>query len=401
MCIGIEQFFKLRCWIDETKLDIENLCYNENAVVILEKRIHEISYYLWCVLCEQESMSILNFVDKHINLIDKLNEENSNKHLKNLCENPCSINILKNNEHYKVVFEDEIYLTYLSRNPNAMDIVSKKIHLFKNHGNHIIWLILCRNPNGVDIVKNYLYKLNRACWDALCENPNAKSLLLSHYKKINFKMLCWNKNKEILDIVEKNIDFDDEVMIHFLCLNSSAMYIIKNKIELFINKFNTNTTSKPSIYLWDSLCYNDNLHEILDIPEVHNKIKNSTVLHLFMRNNQHALKYFKDYVEKDDFMYICENKYLIEYIEENFNKYDDDNDNEDSIEYGEDYIYKNEFEQDKYANLSLNPSIFTYNYELMINSKKEMHKDYKKKYYMLNEQKYINKYNCNIILEYL
>ena len=51
--------------------------------------------------------------------------------------------------------------------------------------------------------------------------------------------------------------------------------------------------------------------------------------------------------------------------------------------------------------ISSNPIIFDYNYKNIKDSKKIINQEVKRKYYYLDKQKYINYYNCNIILSYL
>lgn len=410
MCIGIEQYLKLRDWIDPIKLDLQELCNNKNALIILEKRKHELSYYDWTNLCKLESPSILYFIFQNINLIEKLAKNDDDDHLSYLCKNPCSLNILKYNNKYNYVFEDYYYLLSLVENPNAIDIIEKNIDKLKNRGDDYAWSKLCRNPNSINILKKYLFKLTRNCWDNLCENSNAESLLLSHYKKISYTLLAHNHNKNLLEMVKKNIDFSDKDMIRNLCFNSSAINIIKDNIDLFIDKFNS-----TSLYLydgsgikyinhdyydfWEYLTSNSNLHQILHIPEVYKNIKKNHSLHMFLRHNEHVLKFFKNDINKKNFIYICENENLIDYIEKNFNKFvGDNNDDDDSYT---DEIYNNEYEENIYSNLSSNPNIFTYDYSKLLKSKKMIHNEYKRKYYMLDKQKCINKYNCNIIIEYL
>ena len=190
-------------------------------------------------------------------------------------------------------------------------------------------------------------------------------------------------------------------MIRNLCFNSSAINIIKDDIELFIDKFNSASAeyiNNDYYDYWEYLTYNSNLHQILHIPEVYKNIKKNHSLSMFLRHNEHVLKFFKNDINKKNFIYICENENLIDYIEKNFNKFVvDNNDDDDSYT---DEIYNNEYEEDIYSKLSSNPSIFTYDYSKLLKSKKMIHNEYKRKYYMLDKQKCINKYNCNYIANF-
>tara|TARA_B100001287_G_C22520498_1_gene452501 strand:- start:422 stop:787 length:366 start_codon:yes stop_codon:yes gene_type:complete len=54
-----------------------------------------------------------------------------------------------------------------------------------------------------------------------------------------------------------------------------------------------------------------------------------------------------------------------------------------------------------WQNIITNPNIFKLDYTLMKESKRQLHKQLLMKYYYLDKQKYINKYICNNILDYL
>ena len=109
-------------------------------------------------------------------------------------------------------------------------------------------------------------------------------------------------------------------------------------------------------------------------------------------SNPVAFEIIKDKIDlnkitPDGCVRLCKNPNAIQFIEENFK----------FIEAKIKLLNHNTI----WKVLSHNPNIYTYRYSKMRHKKKRLHNEFKRKYYMLDIQTKINKYNCNIILDYL
>jgi hypothetical protein len=150
-----------------------NLLRHPNFVHIIDTHTDKIIDELLnssciCILARSDNPIYIELLEK---FIKKYPEKNMSYIWKDLCENPLTVHIIKQNLH--------------KLNNNA-------------------WQMLAKNPNAIPIIQENLYKLDDSGWRYLTENPNAISILEEHLDKINWYALSCNKNG--VQILEKNID---------------------------------------------------------------------------------------------------------------------------------------------------------------------------------------------------
>ena len=226
-----------------------NLCYNKNAVHIVEKYItlmsgdyliiqphlHDIIIekyphkIYWRSLCQRTHR--IDFIEKHWD----------NIRWSYLSANPFAIDLLKKNQ-------DKICWFSLSENPAAIDLIMENlekinwemlslnpaaIELLKRNQNYIYWKymtcnsaiwkqgrlldwidvdkldlsILCKNPNAIYLMEQYP---ERICWYSATQNPKAVPLLRKNLDKIMWMYLSLNESREAIQLMEENMDKKDE-----------------------------------------------------------------------------------------------------------------------------------------------------------------------------------------------
>ena len=92
-------------------------------------------------------------------------------------------------------------------------------------------------------------------------------------------------------------------------------------------------------------------------------------------------------------------------VQNNYDKFKKNNDFWEALQYIENetslYLFETYKTKINWTKLSSNPIIFDLDYKHLKESKKNINREIMRKYYMLDKQKYINYYNCNIILSYM
>jgi hypothetical protein len=222
--------YKLRDWVDETKLtndlscndraveylekhelliDNDYIFENGNAIHIIEQRIqHDIhgnvnynanavnflrnnrQYIDYSILCRHEH---------GIELVDELikNKELDKINWWQLSKNPAAMHILNGPEYYEYI--DWCGILY---NKNAMELVKNNFHMVEHY-----WDIICGQPHLIDIIEQNMDKI---VWDSLSKNYNAIHILEKNLEKINIDNFCHNKNGFDL-LLKLNYIFDEGI----------------------------------------------------------------------------------------------------------------------------------------------------------------------------------------------
>jgi hypothetical protein len=228
--------YKLRDWVDETKL-AKGLSCNERAVEYLENHEHLIDYYN--IFKNPNAIHIIeknihldkhSFVNYNINAINFLrnnpqyiytyisyahgveyiddlikNKKLDRQEWWRISANPAAMHILNDPKYYK-----NIHWVGILYNKNAVEIVKNNVHMIK------CWKVLCGQPHLIDIIEQNMDKID---WFSLSENYNAIHILEKNIEKINVRKLCCNRNgcKLLIllnhafdgnDYYNKNIVFD-------------------------------------------------------------------------------------------------------------------------------------------------------------------------------------------------
>lgn len=240
--------YKLKDWIDKSKLDWSNLTLNDLAFSLLDENKDKID--IWLLGSNPNSyLLILDCIKEGRLTIDQINISNhpdlellhnkfggslnyfwlsNNYHAPNLIleninninyselsGNSSAVDIIKNLDPDKIDFSE------LSRNRNAIGILNKNI-------DKIDWDVISANPMAIGILNENLDKINwemasdnynimyintlwdnldKLDWEILSANPGAIEILLYNFHKISWPNLC--ENPEAIWILEDNKEYID------------------------------------------------------------------------------------------------------------------------------------------------------------------------------------------------
>lgn len=152
-----------------------------------------------------------------------------------------------------VIFErlNFMHLESLSFNKKMLPI----LQLYVNQLNIKCWNNLCEieDNNTINFIDENINKLDYLCWSSLCKNKCALNLIKKHFKfimnlndkhKDQYKNL-WsdlseNENKELLDILEQNIENIDW---KYFSANKNIIYFLR-KYPRYIEKIDLEVGSK-------------------------------------------------------------------------------------------------------------------------------------------------------------
>jgi len=251
-----------------------------------------------------------------------------------LCENPNSIKIIENAIEYNLEVYSYLYPSNricwhrLSQNPNAIHILEKyksridweglscnpnAFHILEQNKNKIVWYELSENPHP-DAIKLLKQNYNKICWVTLSKNPNAIDIIEENYYMINWNETCitLNTNPRVMKFIEERIDKLDMTDWELLSRNPAAIDIL---------------IKYPNNIDWESLSRNP---------------------------CEKAVELLRQNPDKICWTNICENPYAIDLIEENIYKIRNDS---------------------QFRNLATNPAIFTYDYEIMKQTRMKLNKE--------------------------
>ena len=249
--LGLVNFLKN----NENFIDYNNLAYNENAI--------HFDYFTYHILCENfinqglltnESYGYL--IEKHFELLKSKdcfdwyylsqNKYLTQNFIKKYFNNQDHWNFIckynKNSEiFYKEIYErgensKNLNWSYLSNNEYIIEFLN-------NYEHKIDFYYLVSNKNAIDLIEKNLDEIisdkydQYQIWEYLCKNYNAIILIKKHFEKIknkiNWEELCFNKNPQVIDILNKNLDCIRTPSFGLSC-NKNAINILK-KNKKFIN----------------------------------------------------------------------------------------------------------------------------------------------------------------------
>jgi hypothetical protein len=251
--------YKLRDWIDETKLTksisrneraveyLENhelliddlyIFGNEHAIHIIEKKIKT---YVWTINYNKNAVNFLRNNTQYMKyytmcgtehgivFVDELikNNELDKIHWTPLSRNPAAMHILNDPKYY--TYLDWIYII---ENKNAGELVKNNLHMVDNYWSHI-----CKQPHLIDIIEQNMDKIH---WVGLSENYNAIHILEKNIDKINIEKLCFNKNGFQLllllnHVFENTIYYDKKIVFDYFdyCDKNNIPFTFVKKLSKY------------------------------------------------------------------------------------------------------------------------------------------------------------------------
>ncbi len=200
--LNFEHRWKLRDWIDESKLEPKALSFNPNSIYFWEKHIDQIDA---CFYSNPSGYHLINRLVK-INSIDRphyflsINRSavhilERNQHLIDwsaLSTNTAAIHLLEHNK-------DKIHWRCLSGNPAA-------IHLLEANPEKIDWELLSKNPAAIHLLEQNQDKI---CWSWLSQNPAAIHLIQQNLDKID--LMALSRNPVVMYFLENNLLDEDNL----------------------------------------------------------------------------------------------------------------------------------------------------------------------------------------------
>lgn len=362
---------------------IEKLCIsniNLKAFDIIKNNFDNLTYDGFKHLCIKPNYEIIDLITQHKDTIKK--RFNNYEYIIYLCANKNKdiLNYVKNN-----LLDEVKKLT-----PEDTKILTERY----DHNGKLIYYIV--NKDTPKMILHDCYKeliLNESLSDDsdIIQYINYDFELFTHNK---YNIFSKSHNKEVLELVSKNINKLDEYSWINLYTNTSdeAIKIIKSNLDNeIINR------DKNFLYFVERLCENSNTNA-LDLvskiskeltPEGKLKITSFGINLLCSNLNPKAFNIalqFENYFNISHLESLCSNSndIVIDWLLSNLNKYINDfnndcwmnlcsNNNPKVIQIISSNL--NKLNNRCWLKLWKNPNIFTYNYELMRDNKKDLHKE--------------------------
>jgi len=316
------------------------LCQNKHAIKYIEKEI--LKKYIINLSKYSENKELFS---GSINIEDIF----SSPFVDALSKNENAIELLYK---YKLIYNIE-YCNSLSCNENSLSI-------FKKFPNLIDWGWYSMNPNGIEIIEKNLDKVN---WSSLCSNPNAIHIIEKYIDKISWSSISENING--YNIIEKNID---KIDFTYLTFNKNPNiiplleYKIKNIEENINNNIDRLKNSNLLHNMFELLSYNENAVKLL--RKYNDKINWSN---LSLNQSDEAIELLEENIDKINWSNLSKNENLkaIKLLEKNICKIDWYKilQNKSAIELIEKYFH--EIPSINKSVLILNPSIFELDYNFI------------------------------------
>jgi hypothetical protein len=245
---------KFRDWIVFSKLNLQKLSTNPNALQFLETNPQYINWFA---------------LSKNKNAVHLLEKNISKIWGSNLSINPNAISLLKQYPHL-------IDWDIIQANPNAMSLINE---MFIKTPNKIDWMTLSENPNAIEILEDHFDKIY---WYGFCLNPNpiAIEILVKHIQHVYWGMLSLNPGAyNIL----KTPEFKDKLVWENMCQVPDA-----NIFSLVQKEWNENPIQTNKKINWCGLSSNPYAIHLLEQNQ--NKIN-----WLYLSENPEIFEY--DYVK--------------------------------------------------------------------------------------------------------
>ncbi len=262
----IKPVFKLRDWIDVSKLDNYGLSINPNAIEFLKNNPKKI---VWSLLSSNSNaMELLMKHPKNINWYEFSTNPEAIEYLRKhpkkivwfkLSSNPRGTELLKLNQEKKKEI-DKNYLSYyttdidflrnnkeficlhdLCYNEYATDLLLENIELIRGDSVKLL------HPHLIDYIEIDIPNLSDIDWFYLSANSSNKALkiLKENQDKIRWSQLSSNTNPEAIELLKANPENIDWFR---LCSNKSAIELLEmNRDKINYNEFSSN----PAIFQLD------------------------------------------------------------------------------------------------------------------------------------------------------
>jgi hypothetical protein len=245
-----------------------------------------------------------------------------------LCQNPKAIRLLEENP-------EKIDWDLLSLNPNA-------IHILERNPDKINWSFLSKNPSAIHLLERNPDKIN---WSLLSMNPNAMHLLEKNHKKVVWGNFLKNPNPNAIRIIENHIRW------------SNMPFYIRWPFHVFCNRIKNID--------WKELSCNPNAIHLIE--QNFDKIKFDYWICYYLSLNPNAVPFLEKHPELIEWNSIWINPNAIPLLNKNMDK----------IDYNYLSMNPNALQLDKNKLFCLiisysNPCIFTYDYDAMRESYKEL-----------------------------
>ena len=253
--------YKLREWIERTKLNTCAFSRNPLAIRVLERNPHMIN---WWALSGNPHPTAMRLLEAHPNKIEWRNLSANPAAMELLTKHPENIfwSALSGNPHPAAIallekhvdkihweslslnghpdtlrllekYPDKIAWDYLSCNPAAIPILEK-------NPDRIQWDWLSCNPRAMSLIEDNPDKIN---WHRLSHNPDAIALLEANLEKIGWCEL--SRNPAAMHLLEAN---PDKISWDELSGNPAAMHLLEaNPDKISWGRFSQN----PAIFVLD------------------------------------------------------------------------------------------------------------------------------------------------------
>lgn len=226
----------------------------------------------------------------------------------------------------------------LSSNPAAIRIIEQNIEKAD-------FSRLSKNTTAIPLLEKYFEFID---WTTLSENPNAEKLLCSNIKYVNMYHLC-SYNPNVVNIVNIMLENDPD-NIHLLCWYSLSM----NPIAVpLLEKY-------PEKVYWSVIVRNPKAFQLIK----KNIDKIDDLGWEMLSRNPYASEFLKQYPYKVRMHQV--------YIDPSDLPIDQIDDNKESTNWGDLSFYSNDIEFLRknidnldWHSLSMNPHIYTYDYDQM------------------------------------
>ncbi len=208
-----EEYYVLRSWVPMHKLNWDWLSVNPHAVQLLKENRRKINYEMLYANPNARYIVPQGNVSKRWKEIDWQSlAHNPNVHefyyeyiaLYNHCKRRADS--LRTHEE-KLRFWDktkfDYFTCYLWENPSAIDILLYIVNDASTAAYHefcVDWIGFSSNPRAVEYLAQHPEKID---WESASENPNAIEWLLANPSKIRIRGLCANTDPRAIDYLRR------------------------------------------------------------------------------------------------------------------------------------------------------------------------------------------------------
>jgi hypothetical protein len=172
---------------------------------------------------------------------------------------------------------------------------------------------LCGNPSFISYIEDNIDNLPRQCWYWICGNPNPAIFKIIEQNIDKLDTECWtslsyHKDPKVFEILEKNID-----KVNWYSLSQN---ITNPKLPIFLKKY----LSKLDICCWKNICFNTNRDILYLLQDNIDHIPWPTLcknhhpdIITFIQQNIEKL-------DIEAWLNLCENPNAVKLIEDNIEK---------------------------------------------------------------------------------